>query len=54
MGDPLNFKYSVLLIRYEDLLPIWNYTKKTIHLREVYEKFRENVNDYWFISQIKM
>ncbi|KAL2895269.1 Autophagy-related protein 13 [Bienertia sinuspersici] len=47
MGDPLNFKYSVLLIRYEDLLPIWNYTKKTIHLREVYEKLWENVNDYW-------
>lgn len=52
--DPLNFKYSVLLIRYEDLLPIWNCTKKTIHLREVYEKFWENVNDCWFICQIKI
>nr|WLF86839.1 RNA polymerase beta'' subunit [Haloxylon ammodendron] len=51
---PLNFKYSVLPIRYEDLLPIWNSTKKTIHLREVYEKFWENVNDYWLICQRKM
>nr|WLS54861.1 ribosomal protein S15 [Basella alba] len=53
-GGPLNFKYSVSPIRYEDLLHIWNCIKKTIHLREVYEKFWENGNDYWLICQKKM
>lgn len=49
--DLLNFKYSVSLIRYEDLLHIWNYTEKIIYLREVYEKFWENANDCWLICQ---
>ncbi|WZZ73839.1 hypothetical protein YC2023_085209 [Brassica napus] len=52
--DLLNFKYSVSLIRYEDLLHIWNCTEKIIYLREVYEKFWENVNDSWLICQKKI
>ncbi|KAL2930141.1 Vinculin [Bienertia sinuspersici] len=33
MGDPLNFKYSVLLIRYEDLLP-FGITQKRLFISE--------------------
>ncbi|KAH0851469.1 LOW QUALITY PROTEIN: hypothetical protein HID58_094729 [Brassica napus] len=41
-------------LRYEDLLHIWNCTEKIIYLREVYEKFWENVNDCWLICQKKI
>ncbi|RDY13714.1 Protein TIC 214, partial [Mucuna pruriens] len=53
-GDRLNFKYSILLIEYEDLLHILNCTEKTIYLKEVYVKFWENGNDYCLICQRKM